>query len=441
MHDRIAYGLGAFLILFGLVTGFVAFTMVRAHTFNPVTGVVTYFVPAPQDVFGKNRIFVLLMGLDYDYDRLDMPTSKDSRTDKIEAFALDFPSRVVKSVAVPRDMAATVGGHTDKINAAFHYGGWRGTDAAVGKLLSMPQNERGSAFDRYVVLRINASKDVINAIGGLDVQVTDAMDYDDNWGHLHIHFKPGLVHMDGEQAVSYARFRHDACSDPCRIRRQQQIERLAIEKLKRDRFNDLTHIGDLIAVVRRDVDTNLTPDEMRSLAWHFRELNIADVHASQVPFSGDRELSCCGDVLVADPDGVQKLVADFLGPYRAATPPPTASQIAAVKPGTLAVEVLNGSGIPGLGRRMADQLRQVGYVVKKVGNADSFDYATSQIRAHSPVPLAGERLRSDVGLAQITIAAAPESSPSGIDLTLVVGRDYATALASASPAPSSAPRM
>jgi len=74
------------LILCGLFTGFVAFTMFRAHTFNPIAGVVTYFVPAPNAVFGKNRIYVLLLGLDYDYDKLDMPTSKDSRTDKIEAF-------------------------------------------------------------------------------------------------------------------------------------------------------------------------------------------------------------------------------------------------------------------------------------------------------------------------------------------------------------------
>ena len=109
--------------------------MVRSHTYNPVVGIVNYFVPAPESVFGKERIFVLLMGLDYDYDNLDQPTSKDSRTDKIEAFAIDFPSKVVKSVAVPRDMDAIVNGHEDKINDAYHYGGPKNTDAVVGRLL------------------------------------------------------------------------------------------------------------------------------------------------------------------------------------------------------------------------------------------------------------------------------------------------------------------
>ena len=138
MHDRMAYILGAVLIVFGMLTGAVAYTMVRSHTYNPVVGIVNYFVPSPESMFGKERIFVLLMGLDYDYSTLDEPTSKDARTDKIEAFALDFPSKVIQSVAVPRDMDAIVNGHEDKINDAYHYGGAKNTDAVVGAFLGLP---------------------------------------------------------------------------------------------------------------------------------------------------------------------------------------------------------------------------------------------------------------------------------------------------------------
>jgi polyisoprenyl-teichoic acid--peptidoglycan teichoic acid transferase len=440
VRDRISLVFGVALIVLGLFTGFVAFTMFRSHTLNPIAGVVNYFVPSPESVFGKERIYVLLMGLDYDYDSKDNPTSKESRTDKIEAFAFDFPTKVIKSVAVPRDLDAIVDGHEDKINDAYHYGGWRNTDAVVGKVLAMQPTERGTYFDRYLTLRINASKDVINAIGGLDVPVTQAMDYDDNWGHLHIHFKPGVVHMDGDEAVSYARFRHDACSDPCRIKRQQQIEKLAIAKLKSDRFNDLTHIGALIDVIRRDVDTNLSVDEMRSLGWYFRDLNVADVHDTQVPYTSDKDLPCCGDVLVADESGIQKIVRDFLGPYQMTLPTPTADQLAAINPASISIAVLNGSGIGGLGKKLADQLRADGYVIKNVGNAESFDYDVTVLRTHSALPLVGERLRSDIGLAGATITPAPESTPSGNDVTVVIGRDYATALAASTPAPADAPK-
>jgi LCP family protein required for cell wall assembly len=435
-HDRLAYVLTGLLLVFGLLTSAVAYTMVRSHTYNPVVGIVNYFIPSPEQVFGKDRIYVLLMGLDYDYSSNDEPTSKDSRTDKIEAFALDFPSKVIKTVAVPRDMDAIVDGHEDKINDAYHYGGPRNSEAVVGSFLGLPQNAAGTYFDRYVVLRINASKDVIDAIGGLDVPVTETLNYDDTWGHLHIHFKPGMYHMDGDQAVSYARFRHDACSDPCRIKRQQQIERLTIEKLKNDKFNDLAHIAQLIDVVRRNVDTNFTPDEMKSLGWYFRDLNMADVHTTQIPYTTDKELDCCGDVLVVDGDARTKIVADFTGPFVAVTPPPSADQLAAVNPADVRVDVRNGSGVPGLGKRMADLLRKDGYVVTSVGNADSFDYDTTQIRATAKTPLAGERIRSDIHLDQALVTPVPDATPAApaagatgaaqpADVTVVIGRDYA----------------
>jgi len=333
-------------------------------------------------------------------------------------------------------MAALVNGRLDKINDAYHYGGAKNSDAVVGSFLGLPKNERGGYFDRYIALRINASKDVINAIGGLEVPVTETLNYDDTWGHLHIHFKPGIQHMDGDQAVSYARFRHDACSDPCRIKRQQQIEHLTMEKLKNDKFNDLTHIAQLIDVIRRNVDTNLTGDEMKSLGWAFRDLNIVDVHSTQIPFTSDRITSCCGDVLMPDDAGRVKIVTEFIGPYRASTPAPSLDALAAVKPAEVRVDVRNGSGIPGLGAKVADVLRRDGYVINSVGNANSFDYDTTQIRATSKTPLAGERVRSDIHLAQATVtpipdptAAATSATPGKIapalaDVTIVLGRDY-----------------
>jgi LCP family protein required for cell wall assembly len=429
-NDRLAYILGALLIVFGLFTGGVAFTMVRSHTMNPLVGVVNYFVPSPESLFGKERIYVALYGLDYDYDANDEPTSKDSRTDKIEIYALDFPSKVVKSIAVPRDTDAIVDGHEDKINAAYQYGGPAGSDAVVGSFLGLPKLANGHYFDRYITFRINSSKAIIDAIGGIDVPVTETMNYDDTWGHLHIHFKPGLTHMNGDEAVSYMRFRHDACSDPCRIKRQQQVEKLTIEKLKNDKFNDLAHIAQLIDVVRHNVDTNMTPDEMKALGWHFRDVNMADIHATQIPYTTDKELNCCGDVLIADDAAKAKIVADFTGPYFEATPPPDAGAVASVKPADVRVDVRNGSGVAGLGAKLAAQLRKDGYVINSVGNADSFDYDVTQIRATPRTPLAGERVRSDIHLAQATVTPVPlptSSTASTLaDVTVIVGRDFAS---------------
>ena len=305
-------------------------------------------------------------------------------------------------------------------------------------------------------MRIDAAKAVIDAIGGLDVPVTETLNYDDNWGHLHIHFKPGLQHMNGDQAVSYARFRHDACSDPCRIKRQQQISKLTIEKLKNDKLNDLAHIASLIDVVRRNVITNLTADEMKSLAWAFRDFNTTDMHQTQAPFVTDKDLGCCGDVLVPDTAGIAKLTSDFVGPYVAATPPPSAEALASVKPSTVRITVRNGSGIPGLGAKLADVLRKDGYAIASIGNADSFDFDVTQIRVPAGTPNVGERIRADVRLPQAalmpipaastaaaTSAATDVPSPAGSKAAMTavlvtVGRDYVNVPAPA-PAPSAKP--
>jgi len=56
------------LVTFVLLCLWVAYAMVRSHTYNPVVGIVNYFVPAPDALFGKERIFVLLMGLAFSND-------------------------------------------------------------------------------------------------------------------------------------------------------------------------------------------------------------------------------------------------------------------------------------------------------------------------------------------------------------------------------------
>ena len=198
----------------------------------------------------------------------------------------------------------------------------------VGSWLGLRKNAHSRYFDRFIVLKINATKEVVDAIGGIDVPVTEQMDYDDSWGHLHIHFKPGLTHMNGEQAVSYSRFRHDACSDPCRIKRQQQILQITVAKLKADKFNDLAHIAALIGVVNRNVITDITDDEKRSLAWEYRDINLADLKADQINYV-DTKQTDSGEVLIPDDKQKVQAVAVLTGPYVRETPPPPPGQLGA----------------------------------------------------------------------------------------------------------------
>lgn len=266
-------------------------------------------VPAPQSIFGKNRIHILVLGRDYDYNAHDIEYSSQSRSDVIMAFTIDFATHKITELSIPRDTAVTMpDGSRQKINAALSAGGVPESKAVISKFL-------GVSFDRYALLRIDSTKQLIDAIGGIDVPVHQKLDYDDSWGHLHVHFTPGIHHLDGAQAVALARFRHDDCGDPCRIARQQDVLHAIASKLGSDRLNDLLHAQALIGTIRNNVTTDLSTRELMSLAWAFRDVDPHAIATAQVPYTNDVTLPDGGDALVADDAAKRRLVKQLmLGP-------------------------------------------------------------------------------------------------------------------------------
>lgn len=439
-RSLVPYALGALLIAIGIVFALIAYKMLKEHkSIGSSIGEIVLRIPPPETVFGRDRIYVMLLGVDFNYDDKGMPYSKGARSDTIMVAGLDFPTKSMKLVSVLRDTEAMVNGHDTKINEAYSDGGVKLADKSIGDFLGMPPTAGGANFDRYIVVNANGLKDFINAIGGIDVQVSQAMDYDDNWGHLHIHFKPGMIHMDGYQAMAYTRFRHDACSDVCRTQRQQQVIHITMAKLKSQRFNDLLHIGQLIAALNKNVMTNLTFDEEKSLAYSFKDANLADLgKADTIPYVDTKDTRYGGEVLIPDEKKKASLVAGLLGTYGNATPPPP-SVLAAVKPQTVHLNVENGSGTPGLASVVAAKLKKDGYVIDSVGNADAFTYDVTQIRPSGNVPGVGERVRLDLGVAGAAISTATDTTPGPqTSVMVVVGRDYASAPASAAPTSSAA---
>lgn len=380
-------------------------------------------VPAPQELFHKDRLAILLLGIDYNYDDKDQEFSAGARSDTIMALSLDLPTHSLHVLSVPRDMEYTYAdGHIDKINAAFSEGGPHASERAVAGFLGIP------GFDRYVVLRINATKALVDAIGGIDVPVTETLNYDDNWGHLHIHFKPGMTHMDGDQAVSYSRFRHDACSDPCRIKRQQQVLRITIAKLKNDKFNDLAHINKLIDVVNQNVQTDLLPAERLSLAAAYAGFNLANLQSDQIPYTDDRVVANGGDVLIPDQDAKSRLVQKlFLAEVPAAIASADPAVAGAIVPSHIHVEIENGSGVPGLAQHVADELQQAGFAVDHVGNAADFNHDVSEIHVTASDAALAQRIKQSFGSSVMVLSDEP-ADPQGREVArVVVGRDVVPA--------------
>jgi LCP family protein required for cell wall assembly len=419
--------LGVVIVAAGVALSATVFQR-SAPVANVVRVVEQIFVPDPVALFGKDRLSVLVIGLDYDYDNLDQETSKTSRSDIIMALSVDFKNHRLNELSVPRDMVATLpNGTRAKINQAQSDGGIKMSKAVIADWLGIPP------FDRYVVMRIDTSKDLVNAVGGIDLVVKNAdalkgtgpngpIDYEDSWGHLHIHLKPGFQHLNGERAVGYARFRHDWCSDPCRIMRQQQVIRALVDRITRNQINTVTHAQALLAVVRKDIETDFTPQEELSTAVAMSHVTARDIHTAQVPFTGDVMLPDYGQSLVPDEAGKQKLVAEMLRPpvdhvaVVAASSLPTAD---------VRIRVENGTTVAGLAARVAGDLRRKGFNVSEVRNAPTTDFAVTRIESSAAAAAVSQLVQKELGpkATIVTVSSRPIGVQNVPDVTIVLGRD------------------
>ena len=416
-----------FVVVALLVASVSLYAILFRQSASITTAVARIFVPDPVALFGKDHLSVLVVGLDYDYDKLDQETSRSSRSDIIMALNLDFKNHRVNELSVPRDMIATLpNGQKAKINQAQSDGGIQESKTVIANWLNIP------AFDRYVVMRIDTSKDVVNAIGGIDVVVknSDALkssgsngpiNYDDNWGHLHIHLKPGLQHLDGEHAVAYARFRHDWCSDPCRIMRQQEVIRAIVDRITHNELNTLTHAQALLGVVHKDIETNLTPQEQLSTVLGFAHLAPRDIRTAQVPYIRSIMLPDYGDSLVPDEAAKQVLVAQLFQPASAEDVASTTLKSAQ----DMRIRIENGTKVTGLATRIATDLRRKGFTVSEVGNAPTNDFVMTRIESDPSRASMTQLVEKALG-STATVVSVPVTAPTrqnAPDMTIVLGSD------------------
>lgn len=428
------------IVFVGLVAVVAGFSIVQKR--NPIQVVLEPVVPTPQQVFGKNNLLILVVGLDYDYNDKDEEYSSQSRSDVIKAVNLDFTRKQAYVLDIGRDMVATLpNGERAKINEAQSDGGIKESRKVIAQFLGIPK------FDRYVILRADSMKDIINAIDGVTVDVKDSdciqsgqcknqstLDYTDTWGHLYIHLKPGIQHLNGAQAVGYARFRHDWCGDPCRMKRQDQVIAAMVQKLKGNKLNTLLHASDLIKVIKRNVTTDLTEGEMVALADYFLDFSTSDLHTAGLDWT-PVTLPDGGEATLADPTDLATKVRTMLIAPPTPLPSPDALALAAIPPNTVHVDVENGSGVRGAAHRVATALQKQGFVIDDVGDASSSDVAVTEVHQHSSVNYAGARVREGLPPAAqhapIVGEAVPASAHS--DVTVIVGKDIASPITPVAP--------
>jgi LCP family protein required for cell wall assembly len=260
--------------------------------------------------FGSTKLNLLVLGYQDD----------EATTDTIILAHLDVDRRTATLVSIPRDSWVPIPGHGhDKINAAYAYGGAKASARAVSALLG------GIPIGATVALQPEGAAQIVDAMGGLNVNVDTAMDYDDNNGALHIHLKKGEQYLNGAQVAGYLRFRHDASSDYGRMKRQQQVLKLMLDQISQPQ--NWAKLPRIMQFVRKDMQSTLSDQQLLALLEVYRDVPEDNVRAFTLPskpgwagdasvvFVDDRWAKLIGKVLFTqnEPPQDKVLVANATG--------------------------------------------------------------------------------------------------------------------------------
>lgn len=204
----------------------------------------------------KKPLSILLLGID---------TGADGRTDKgrsdtMIVATINPTTKKTTFVSIPRDTMAeiTASGETSiqKINSAYEIGGAKTAKKTVSKLLNIPINY-------YLTLNMGGLAKIVDAVGG--VTVTSNLTFTFN----NITIKKGTHHLNGKQALSFARMRYDdPKGDYGRQLRQQQVIKAVTKKLLS--LNGVANYQKILSVVQNNLQTDLSFSDMKGLAANYR---------------------------------------------------------------------------------------------------------------------------------------------------------------------------
>jgi LCP family protein required for cell wall assembly len=245
--------------------------------FNTLTGDPLRDWQVDRQFPGRTSLNLLVLGVDHDYDnKMQIVKGTWGRSDSILLARVDLVGKKIDAVTIPRDTAVRIPGYrgVHKINAAHSYGG-------PDKTIETIEATFGVRADAYVTINFEGFQKLVDAIGGIDVNVEKRLKYDDNWGNLHIDLYPGPQHLNGYQAMGYVRIRKSD-NDEMRSRRQHEFLEAVRTKIKQpSTFGRLPGaIDELANNLNRG---NLTMDQMFALMNFARTLPRENISLQTLP--------------------------------------------------------------------------------------------------------------------------------------------------------------
>jgi polyisoprenyl-teichoic acid--peptidoglycan teichoic acid transferase len=339
----------------------------------------------------SDRINILLLGMggkNHDGGYL---------TDTIILASIQPSTGKVAMISIPRDLAVPIENMGwRKINHVNAYAemenkgtGGLAISQAVSDILDIP-------IDYYVRVDFQGFIDIIDELGGVDVQVENTLndykypvrgrenaeDFYSRYEHLHV--EKGLRHMDGDLALKFARSRHAygvEGSDFARARRQQLIIQAVKDKaLQKGNIFKPAMIGNIIGELQEHVHTNLKIWEIIKLWDMVKNLEKDNVYSHVLDNAPNglliNNISDQGAYILVPRSGDFSEIRYFVNNIFSDAPQGTRQNIVQEK---ATIEVRNGTWINGLASKVSVDLEKYGFTIIRIGNSSRQNFQKSVI--------------------------------------------------------------
>ncbi len=180
-----------------------------------------------------------------------------ARSDVNLILAVNPAKHKILLLNTPRDfyVPLAMNGKLDKLTHAGLYG--------VNESIHTLENFYNIKFNYYARINFDATSTIIDQLGGVDIHIP----YVVNTYHGHRHYESGNYHLNGDEALDFARERVSiswAGGDRERGRNQEKIITALLQKLQQDKTN-LTKLDQIFNSITKNIQTNFTPDDLKYL--------------------------------------------------------------------------------------------------------------------------------------------------------------------------------
>lgn len=332
-------------------------------------------------------------------------------SDAMLLIRFDPATQKVAVLSIPRDSRVYIQGvGTTKINFANYAGGASLSAQTVSQLLG------DIPIDRYIRFNVNGFGKLIDALGGIDLYVPKKMKYQDDSQHLYINLNAGQQKLNGSKAIQYMRFRHDDLGDIGRVQRQQAFFRAFIDqKLKPE---SITKFPEVLSIVKDNIDTNLSVEEVLALAGYTSKLERSNVQMHMAPgrFSNPGEFDNLS-YWILDNRRLAKIMNQSFGIMKQADASPVDNS-----PSNLRVAIQDSLPQPEGSKKATTVLSKLGYdQVFPASDRWSKPLAKTQIIAQNGDRASAEKLRDAMGMGEVLVESTGDIES---DITVRLGKDW-----------------